>query len=127
MKKYALIASLLMIQAPFAQKADAAVSAKDITKLISGVSGSKFCDKASFFGGKFSVRSLNGEFCNHRDIAAIALKKCSGKGDFDGSQCDKNAKKAIGGKTVDEAVKEAVSENPEMKELAAKVEITPAG
>ena len=121
MKKYALIAGLLMVQAPFAQNVEAAVSAKDITKLIAGASGSKFCEKASFFSGKFTVRSLNGEFCNHRDVAAIALKKCSGKSDFDSSQCAKNAKKAIGGKTVEQAVEEA-KKDPEMAKLAEKVE-----
>ncbi|AIL12513.1 hypothetical protein IM40_01610 [Candidatus Paracaedimonas acanthamoebae] len=120
MKKYALIAGLLMVQAPFAYHAEAAVSGKDIAKLISGAAGSKFCEKASFFSGKFTVRSLNGEFCNHRDIAAIALKKCSGKSDFDSSQCAKNAKKAIGGKTVEQAVKEAVAD-PQMEKLAEEV------
>lgn len=124
MKKYALIAGLLMIQAPFAFKAEAAVSVKDITKLIAGASGGKFCEKASFFSGKFTVRSLNGEFCNHRSIAAIALKKCSGKSDFDNSQCAKNAKKVLGKQTVDQAVAEAVDTDPQMKELVQEVGAT---
>lgn len=133
MKKYALIAGLLMIQAPFAHNAEAGSSfaAKDLAKLVAGAAGKdKFCRKGSFFSGTFSIRSLDGAFCNDRGIAALAEKLCVGIEDYENSKCHKNAVKTLAGQSATKVLEEEAKSNPSTKKLVEKlkvnVEETPA-
>jgi hypothetical protein len=121
MKKYALIAGLLMVQAPFAQNAEAIDVAKMATKLIASVAGKdKFCRQANFWGGTISVRSFEGQLCTKKGIAAIALKKCPGIDGFENSKCYKEAQVFIKNKTVDQLVQEVKEADPDIAKLDAK-------
>ncbi len=118
MLKYALIAGLIMVQAPFAQKAEAFDLEKEAVKFISKVSGKQnFCRKGSFFSGIVSVRSFKGALCDRKSIALVALKRCPGIDGFEDSDCFKKAQKFTQGKTVNQAIVESAKEDPEIAEL----------
>ncbi|OJW50160.1 MAG: hypothetical protein BGO67_02195 [Alphaproteobacteria bacterium 41-28] len=54
------------------------------------------CRKANASQKIFSLRSFEGRACKQPQVAAFAVLLCGGKGDFNGSGCDKKAKTALG-------------------------------
>ncbi len=128
MLKYALIAGLIMVQAPFTQKAEAGVSLSDIKNLIkNATSPEKLCAKGytSFFNpskSKLTVRSLNGGFCLIPYVAAQAEKRCKGVGDYNQSQCHANALRVLQNKNPDQVIKEASATDPEARQLEQQLE-----
>ncbi|MGI4851811.1 MAG: hypothetical protein ACRYGR_07715 [Janthinobacterium lividum] len=90
------------------QPAHADVIGEAITKFSDLVSSNSKavkigCEKANFLGGKFSVRSLEGNFCRHPVVAAWALKNCPtavddfmpGPKNLEGAKCKRIAEETL--------------------------------
>jgi len=121
MKKYALIAGLLMIQAPFAHNAEAdaaGTAAKFAMQILEKVKPGTMCKKASFFSGNFTARSFDGVACSNPGFAAYVKKKCSGVDDFDTSSCAKKMRIALAGKNAEKLLKEEAKENKTLAKAA---------
>lgn len=95
--------SLPMIQSSKAVSVDEAVS-KILNTVVNKATSSedfkkRFCRKADFFSGVFSIRSGEGVACNNKAVAAMAEITCT-EGNLDnyaGSHCHKNAVKILAG------------------------------
>lgn len=80
----------------FKSKEDVTQKAEEIANLLKTLSegAETFCGKANFFGGKYTVRSLEGNFCTNPDVAAIAELVCPStdkKTGYMKSKCHANA------------------------------------
>lgn len=90
-----------------AQAKEDGPTSSHIGKLMSSIKGvttkegmrARLCKKASLFGGKFSLRSLDGKLCVG-PLGAFALLACKGYSDSDGpfedSACYKKAVNSVG-------------------------------
>lgn len=99
----AAVFSLPMIQPSKAVSVDEAVS-KIIDTVMKKASSSedfktKFCRKASFFSGTFSIRSGEGIACKNKAVAAMAEIMCKegNLDDYANSHCHKNALAVLAG------------------------------
>lgn len=99
------------------EEAKANISPQDIIDAIKNAINSPagitaLCKKGSFFGGKYSIRSLDGKFCSQPIIGAIAEVLCTSSNpeNYTGSKCHNNAVAALGGKKAEDYLKEVVGE-----------------
>lgn len=95
------ISTLIISGASSAAPSTNTATALKVFKQMLSKSKVSFCDKASFFSGNVSVRSGKGVICKKAPgkaglvMPALAELACGGKGDFNGSHCDKNARAAL--------------------------------
>jgi hypothetical protein len=96
MKKKILISLFAIVCASHGAKA-VGVLDSFLSAIGSGSAASALCKKANFWKGSFSIRSLNGQGCNIKLIAAFAESICPGAADdYASSQCHTNAQKVLG-------------------------------
>ncbi len=107
MKKLALCCAVGAVMATTAMPAQAALE-DNVIKLIQTVSGKgagAMCRKGNFFGGVFSLRSLEGNLCTIKYVAALAELTCTNPQtlseneikDYMQSQCHQKAEVALKG------------------------------